>query len=65
MVRSAQYQGSMIEVIKHENTRMLREERRGGDKKVSDIRPTERERGEKESGPSSDQQHPGAPALRL
>ena len=32
----------MIEVIKHENTRMLREERRGGDKKVSDIRPTER-----------------------
>lgn len=53
----------MIEVIKHENTRMLREERRGGDKKVSDIRPTER--GEKESGPSSDQQHPGAPAVRL
>ena len=47
MVRSAQYQGSMIEVIKHENTRMLREERRGGDKKVSDIRPTEREREER------------------
>ena len=60
---SAQYQGSMIEVIKHENTRMLREARRGEarDKKVSDIRPTERE----ESGPRSDQQHPGAPAVRL
>ena len=41
---SAQYQGSMIEVIKHENTRMLREARRGEarDKKVPDIRPTER-----------------------
>ena len=53
----------MIEVIKHENTRMLREARRGEarDKKVSDIRPTERE----ESGPRSDQQHPGAPAVRL
>ena len=38
----------MIEVIKHENTRMLREERRGGDKKVSDIRPTERERERRE-----------------
>ena len=64
---SAQYQGSMIEVIKHENTRMLREARRGearqGIKRFQTSDRLREERRERTKIRSTTSRGPGCEAL--